>query len=93
MTLKELVLSIQLDSLANADIGPGASSLEKHRDLWSMLYYGHDTLIVFPIPGKEDDLSELFRWSLDGDRPYEIWADEVSWEEVEGKRYIRAWWD
>lgn len=101
MTLKEMVVGMQLEALGDADFnglnGPGVRDvLIRNRDKWSMVYFGGDEIAVFPVAGKEDELSALFDWpSDDEEREVEelICGDEIGWQEVDGKRYVSVWWD
>lgn len=89
MTIKDKILQTQLDGLRYTDVNGlsgqhVARTLTQHRDLWSMFYFGDMELIVFPADGHDDDLFALFS---------ELNQDELTWEELDGKRFLRAWWD
>ncbi len=59
-----------------------------------MFYFGGDSIMVFPATGKHEDLAKLFRIDRENENdPAPIWPDDAGWEEVEGKRYLWAWWD
>lgn len=99
MTLKERVVKMQLDALSVTDFNglfgdKVAKTLREHKELWSMMYFGGDELIICPVAGREDDLAALFQLDYQEKNPVAlIQPDECDWEELDDKRFIRAWWD
>ncbi len=99
MTLKQTILDSQFESLERTSSNglkgrDVAKVLHEHRDVWSMFYFGGDSIIIFPATGKDEGLAKLFRIDEGNEHdPAPIWSDDVRWQEVEGKRYLWAWWD